>query len=76
MPKNMLVPTGAGVRKVGCNAHEAAGTFLRDLIEAERTAELDLKPLEVGAEAQIQNLEAGRHEEARQITTALSGVNL
>jgi tetratricopeptide (TPR) repeat protein len=59
-------------RSTRCNAHEAAGTLLRDLIEAERTAELDLKPLEVGAEAQIQNLEAGRHEEARQITTWMS----
>lgn len=54
------------------NAHEAAGTFLGEMIEAERTAELELNPLEAGAEAQIQNLEAGRHEEARQITTWMS----
>jgi tetratricopeptide (TPR) repeat protein len=54
-------------------AHKAAGDFLRDLVEKDRTAELGLHPLQADLEARAQYLAAGDREQARAVTDRISG---
>jgi tetratricopeptide (TPR) repeat protein len=55
-------------------AHKAAGDFLNELVEKNRTSELGMNPLDVALEARSQYISAGNYENAIEITERISHV--
>ncbi len=54
-------------------AHKAAGDFLNEMVENDRTSELGMHPLYVHLEARAQYMSAGDYENAAKITERISG---
>jgi tetratricopeptide (TPR) repeat protein len=54
-------------------AHQAAGDFLREIVNQKRSIELELNWIECLTEARAQYLEAKDYQQAREVTDSLSG---